>query len=128
MRTILGNFLVFSAAVLTTSASAEARNVLVFFTEGSAHIDQPAGDSIWNAAELAKQHGVGPIIVTGFAGTAGTVKATALLSATRAQVVRNRLVEDGVPTDRIRMDSKVATGFADLPGQSHRVTIGVPVP
>jgi outer membrane protein OmpA-like peptidoglycan-associated protein len=129
MLTIVRRLIVFSAVVLAHSGSAEARDVLVFFTEGSTHIDQPASDAIWNAAELAKQqHGVGPITVTGFAGTTGTARATALLSATRAQVVLNRLVKDGIPMNRIRMDSKGATAFADLPGQSHRVTIGILVP
>ena len=74
------------------------------------------------------QPGAGILIVTGFATTAGTAKAAATLSAARAQVVVDQLVKDGVPLDRIEMDSKGDTAFADMAVQSHRVTIDIPFP
>lgn len=114
--------------MLSGLGRAEARDILVFFMASSAQIDRSGGASILDAAELSKQPGAGILMVTGFSATAGTVKATALLSATRAQVVVDQLVKDGVPLNRIQMDSKGATAFADTAVQSHRVTIGIPLP
>ena len=127
MRTKLGMLVASSITLLPVMASAETRNVVIFFTEWSAQVDQVAGASINEAAKLANQRGAGTIVVTGFADNTGTAKATALLSSTRAQVVVDRLVADGVPQRRIRVNSKGGTGFVQSSVESHRVTIDIPL-
>ena len=81
-------------AAFTGPARAEPRTVVVFFTEWSALIDDPAQSAITQAADLAKADN-SPIVVTGYADTTGSEDANKLLSATRAQVVTDQLVADG---------------------------------
>lgn len=127
MQMKLGMLIASSIALLPVMACAETRNVVIFFTEWSAQVDQAAGTSINEAAELANQTGAGTVVVTGFAGNTGTAKAAALLSSTRAQVVVDRLVANGVSQRRIRVISNGATGFVQSEVESHKVTIAIPL-
>lgn len=125
MRTNVLAMIVAGAALLPGAAAAEPRDIIVFFTEWSAQIDQPANDVIRQAAEMASTVGAGTVTVTGFADTTGSARATALLSATRAQVVVDRLVDDGIDPLRIQVAANGGTGFMQAPLESHRVTIGI---
>jgi outer membrane protein OmpA-like peptidoglycan-associated protein len=107
-------------------ASAESRNVVIFFTKWSARIDKPAADAVRDAAAMARERGAGTLLVTGFADTAGSPRAGALLSATRAQVVVDQLTADGVPAARIHQTSKGSTAFVGTSLESRRVTITIP--
>lgn len=114
------------AAILRPGpAAAGTRDVVVLFTEWSARIDQPADDIIRQAAELASQVGAGTITVTGIADATGSTRAASLLSATRAQVVVDRLVDDGIDPARIRAAARGGTVLVQSALESHRVTIDI---
>ncbi len=125
MRTSVLAMIVASTTLLPGAVAAEPRDIIVFFTEWSAQIDQPASDVIRQAAEMASAVGAGTVTVTGFADTTGSARATALLSETRAQVVVDRLVDDGIDPLRIQVSANGGTGFVQAPLESHRVTIGI---
>ncbi len=73
----------------------------VFFQPFSAALDQPALTIIAAAAKAANAEPDAPITVTGAADSVGGSKANELLSETRAQVVADALVSDGVAQSRI---------------------------
>lgn len=123
----LGAVAAFCIAVTIAPAHAEDRTIVVYFTEWSAQIDDPATGVIQQAAELSRHGGDGLVTVTGFADTTGSTEAAKLLSATRAQVVVDALVRDGVPSSRIQKAANGATDFVQSPTESHRVTIGIPL-
>lgn len=125
MRTTVRAMIVAAVALLPGVAGAESREIVVFFTEWSARIDQPADDIIRQAAERASDVGAGMVTVTGLADNTASTRAASLLSATRAQVVVDRLVEDGINPDRIRLAANGGTGFVQSPLESHRVTIDI---
>lgn len=127
MRASVLVMIVAGAALLPGMAAAEPRDIVVFFTQWSAQIDQPANDVIRQAAEMASAVGSGMVTVTGFADTTGSARATALLSATRAQVVVDRLVDDGIDPLRIQVAANGGTSFVQAPLENHRVTIGIAI-
>lgn len=128
MRVALTSMAITFGSAIPAAHAADVRRVAIFFTEWSAQIGQPASDAIGEAAAVAKTSRDGSVVVRGFADTTGTARATRLLAATRAQVVVDRLVADGVPADRIRSSSMGATRFAQEPLESHRATISIQVP
>ncbi len=73
----------------------------VFFQPFSAALDQPALTVIAAAAKAANAEPGVPVKVTGAADSVGGSKANELLSETRAQVVADALVTDGVAQSRI---------------------------
>jgi outer membrane protein OmpA-like peptidoglycan-associated protein len=114
--------------VAPASLIAAPPTTVVFFTEWSALIDEAARDAIDQVAKLAKQDGARDITVTGYADTTGSKEANALLSATRAQVVVDQLVADGVPASRIHQVVNGATNYVQTPLESRRVVISVAGP
>jgi outer membrane protein OmpA-like peptidoglycan-associated protein len=118
------------AAALLAPASVIAAPppTVVFFTEWSARIDDAARRAIDAAAERAKQDGAKELTVTGYADTTGSKEANALLSATRAQVVTDQLVADGVPASHIHQAAKGATDFIQTSLESRRVVISIAEP
>jgi outer membrane protein OmpA-like peptidoglycan-associated protein len=101
---------------------------VVFFSEWSARIDEAARRAIDAVAERAKQDGAKELTVTGYADTTGSKEANALLSATRAQVVTDQLVADGVPASHIHQAANGATEFIQTPLESRRVVISIAEP
>lgn len=102
----------------------------VFFQEWSSALDSSALSTIAIAAKAANKLPAAPIIVTGAADTIGSGKANGYLSLTRAQVVADQLVADGVNNDRITVKAVgevAAPGTADtMPAQfSRRVLIRI---
>ncbi len=114
-----------TALVVAPAASRATPTTVVFFTEWSAQIDDAARRAIAQVAELAKQDGVREITVTGYADTTGSKEANALLSATRAQVVTDQLVADGVPAKRIHQAANGATNYIQIPLESRRVVVSI---
>src|SRR5271154_1570970 len=98
-------------AACTAPASAPPHRIIVFFQEWSAAIDNPASNAITSAAQWAKDHPGDPIKVTGYADPTGSVEANEYMSRTRAQVVADQLVTDGVDRSRIVIGAQGATGF-----------------
>lgn len=78
----------------------------VFFQSFSAALDQSALDSIAGAAKAAAANPDAPVTVVGAADSVGSAKANQYLSETRAQVVADQLVSDGVAQDRLRIHAR----------------------
>jgi outer membrane protein OmpA-like peptidoglycan-associated protein len=91
----------------------------VFFQEWSSALDSSALTAIAQAAKVANAEPGAKVIVTGAADTLGSAQANKYLSETRAQVVADQLVADGVEASRIKTKS---IGETEAPG----VTSGMP--
>jgi len=87
----------------------------VFFQPFSAALDAPALSTISSAAQEAQAEPDARVVVTGAADPVGSAKANKYLSETRAQVVADALVADGVPRGRIKLR---AAGAVQSPGGS----------
>jgi outer membrane protein OmpA-like peptidoglycan-associated protein len=85
----------------------------VFFQQWSAAIDANAATTIATAAQAAQANPALPVIVTGSADTVGSEAANKDLALTRAQVVADALVADGVTQSRIAL---VSSGAISAPG------------
>ncbi len=90
-------------------------DIPVFFQPFSAALDQPALNTIATAAKFAGNYPDAPILVVGAADTVGGTKANELLSETRAQVVADQLVADGVAQSRI---TEKGLGETTTPGSA----------
>ena len=120
---ILAGLLV--AAAVTGQAHAEPQKMVVFFQEWSAALDDDATKVINDAAGIVKADNGKHITVAGYADTTGSEAANKLLSDLRAQVVTDRLVEDGIAADSIRQAGKGETPADGFKQESRRVTITV---
>jgi outer membrane protein OmpA-like peptidoglycan-associated protein len=106
--------------------SPDAPRVVVFFQMWSAAIDDPAQAAIMQAAANAKAHPEQRVVVIGFADSAtGSPAANVDISETRAQVVADALVDNGVAPGRITINARGATDFALNPTESRRVEVVV---
>ena len=90
----------------------------VFFQSFSAALDDSATMSIATAAKAANARPDATVYVTGAADSVGSPLANEYLSETRAQVVADALVADGVAPGRIRTH---AVGITSAP-----VPVGTP--
>jgi outer membrane protein OmpA-like peptidoglycan-associated protein len=90
-------------------ARARAKAYPVFFQPWSAAISDTAAQTIKTAARAALADPAAPVRVTGSADTVGSRLANKYMSETRAQVVSDALVADGVAAQRIRIDALGAT-------------------
>ena len=86
----------------------------VFFQEWSAALDPAALATIATTATAANKLPNAPILITGSADTIGSARANIDLSKTRAQVVADQMVADGVARRRI---TTKATGETAAPAQ-----------
>jgi outer membrane protein OmpA-like peptidoglycan-associated protein len=95
----------------------------VFFQEWSAALDPAALSTIASAAAAANKLPTQRVVVTGAADTIGSAKANQDLSRTRAQVVADQLITDGVAAGRIKLKAVgevEAPSMAGLPAQFSR--------
>lgn len=81
----------------------DAAGDLVFFSEGSAELGARARKSLSAQAEWLKSNVGVPVLVEGHADESGSPAELRALSIARAEAVRVRLVEEGVPAERIRI-------------------------
>jgi outer membrane protein OmpA-like peptidoglycan-associated protein len=93
--------------------AAEPESYPVFFQPWSASIDANAAATIAIAAKQVLAQPEAPVIVVGSADTVGGGTANQDMAETRAQVVADALVQDGVPRPRIAI---VSTGSLKAPG------------
>ena len=100
----------------------------VFFEAWSASLDEGARAAVSGAASYAVAHSDLPVVVTGHASPDGGQQANVDISRTRAQVVTDALVADGVPAGRISRQADGQTDFVQTPQESRRVTIRVGAP
>ena len=95
---------------------------LVFYTPFSANLDHDALDIVAQAAKAATAEPLRRVVVLGYADRVGTPEANRTLTRLRAEVVRDALVADGVPSGRITLQPKGAQG-GDPGVESRRVEI-----
>jgi outer membrane protein OmpA-like peptidoglycan-associated protein len=118
-------------AVLLALASCgppAGQRYVVFFQEWSAQLDDAAKSAISAAAERVRSHPADPVFVIGFADPEGSPPANKAMSATRAQVVTDALMADGVTRDRIQHSAFGAVTFSLTSQESRRVEIVVGMP
>lgn len=114
------------AAVVPGTPAAAGRSFVVFFDEWSAKLGSTGTQAVAQAAENARSHPGVPVLVTGFAANdAGSPTANVLMSRTRAQIVVDELVKDGVEASRIKGTAVGGSSFALDPIEARRVTISV---
>ncbi|MGH7057652.1 MAG: OmpA family protein [Acetobacteraceae bacterium] len=121
-------FLLFAALSLAgctmrSGTGAPAAHFAVFFQEWSAGLDHPALATIKTAAAAANRSPSLPLSVTGYADPLGSEQANIFLSETRAQVVIDQLVADGVTRDRIHRHAAGIVGYKLTSQESRRVVI-----
>ena len=89
--------------VLGACAGPQPRQTfVVLFDPWATRLDESGLRSVQVAAGWAKAHPRETITVAGYAAPAGTLPQNVEISQTRAQVVYDQLVRDGVPASRIR--------------------------
>jgi len=81
----------------------DAAGDLVFFSEGSAELGARARKVLAAQAQWLVRNGGHPVVVEGHADEIGSAAELAALASARAAAVRDRLVEEGVAADRIRV-------------------------
>lgn len=96
---------------------------LVFFQTWSADLDESALRSIRSVATVARLHPNYQIWVEGYADLTGSVAANKLISETRAQVVADTLLKEGVSAGQIRQLSFGQVGTAQHSQESRRVVL-----
>jgi outer membrane protein OmpA-like peptidoglycan-associated protein len=113
------------ATAFVGHAQAEPEKMVVFFTEWSAALDNNANNVIDDAAKLAKSADGKQVTIRGYADTTGSEDANKLLSDLRAQVVADRLMEDGVSARAITKAGKGEIPADLFKQESRRVEISV---
>lgn len=106
-------------------ALADGMRAPVFFRNWSANLDPAALGVIGHVAKTLQASPGITVQVIGTSDRDGSAEANRLLSATRAQVVTDRLVLDGVEPNRIHQASPGATGVAQHAQESRRVILVV---
>jgi OOP family OmpA-OmpF porin len=122
---VLGLLLPIGACAAPPSPS---QPLVVYFQEWSASLDDSAQQIIKSAATLANSQPNGRVEVAGYADPEGSPQANRDVSRTRARVVADSLIADGVAAQRVSVTAHGATGFAIDPQESRRVTIIVGAP
>lgn len=128
MRRVACLVLVALLTACVQAAPAPPHKVVVFFQEWSAAIDPAASAAISAAAQWGKDHPGTILHVTGYADPTGSAQANVYLSLTRAQVVVDQLVIDGIARDRIAMAAQGATNFTLTSQESRRVEVAIGTP
>lgn len=114
-----------SACALMPRDLADEPARVVFFTEDSSALDEPALGVVANAAALAKDFPTQPVLVMGFADPDGGRAYNRALSEARAQRVAEQLRQDGVEPQRIVVSPRGPVPFEMMPLESRRVEIRV---
>jgi peptidoglycan-associated lipoprotein len=98
---------------------------VVFYQQWSAQLDNSATAVVNGAAAFAMRHPTQPVIVVGYADPEGSPQANIDISRTRAQVVSDALVAQGVAPARIQRSARGTTSFTGTSQESRRVEIDV---
>lgn len=101
-------------------AANAGRGYLVFFQPWSAALDPTALAIISTAYRAADANPAATVTVSGFADTIGTAQANVYLSETRAQVVADALVADGLTPSRIHRQALGESGTPNTSEQYER--------
>ena len=101
-----------------------ANRFVVFYTNRSVELDQPARAVVRDAVAAAKSVPSAPVIVSGYADLAGSPDAAERLSLRRAQAVADSMVASGIAANRMQLRPRGAE--VGEPGlESRRVEIRI---
>jgi len=84
---------------------------MVFFNLGSVKLSDQDQNTVAQAAQVYKTKANARVMVTGYADTVGSPSANMALSQQRANVVKNLLVQSGVPAAAITTAASGDTGL-----------------
>ena len=84
---------------------------MVFFNLGSTKLSDQDKNTVAQAAQVYKTKANARVMVTGYADTVGSPSANMALSQQRANVVKNLLVQSGVPAAAITTAASGDTGL-----------------
>jgi outer membrane protein OmpA-like peptidoglycan-associated protein len=112
-------------AACTTSAPVASQKFPIFFTAWSASLDDDGAAVVAAAAARAKQNPTLQVNVAGYADPDGSPAANKAVSLTRAQVVVDQLVADGIDRGRIVRSAHGETAFVLNSQESRRVDISI---
>jgi cytochrome c oxidase subunit 2 len=112
-----------SAEAAPVSSPAGA-SLAVHFAKGRSTLDAEALRLLKGFAPAMKA-GANPIDVTGFADRSGNHAANVELAKRRAQAVRDALVAEGVPADRVRLRPPQDVTGSGSDEQARRVELAV---
>ena len=84
---------------------------MVFFTLGSTKLSDQDTQTVAQAAQVYKTKPGARVMVTGYADTVGSPQLNMALSQQRANVVKNMLVQNGVPADAVATAASGDTGL-----------------
>jgi outer membrane protein OmpA-like peptidoglycan-associated protein len=122
LAAVLGLLLCIAACASSRPAS---QKFVVYFEAWSASLDDAGRKGVGTAARWAKEHPGQIVTVSGFADPKGGQQANIDMSRTRAQVVLDQLVRDGVDRNRIRLAAHGPTDYTLTSLESRRVEIGI---
>ena len=128
MRRLLAASLLIAPAFLLLGgcqAQPEGRRFVVFFKPWSAELDDAARDVAAGAADWAKQRPAQSVTIAAYADPEGTPEANAALVRTRAQVVFDALVKNGLAATRIARLEAGQVGYQMDSQESRRVVVSV---
>lgn len=91
--------------VETTTAIAEPINFVVYFDYDKSNLTPEAANLVSEAADRALADDIETVVVSGNTDSAGGAAYNQRLSERRASVVRDALIANGVPADRIRTEA-----------------------
>jgi outer membrane protein OmpA-like peptidoglycan-associated protein len=109
-----------------TSAPAAVKEIpryLVYFDEFSAYLSPESKAKIALVAKQAKAEGIKSITVQARASATGTLQTNKYLAMTRASIVADQLVADGVAPEMIQQQPIGQTGSSDPSVFNRRVDI-----
>lgn len=100
------------------------RALPIFFEPWSSAMTEPTQAALLQVADYIKANPRVPVLVVGYADPRGSREANTILSRLRARMVADALIENGVPTRRIRILYRGPTaGFESI--ESRRVEVRV---
>jgi outer membrane protein OmpA-like peptidoglycan-associated protein len=100
-----------------------APRYVVFFEPFSAQLDEAAQKVLAEAAAAAKKQSDAPVTVIGYADPEGSAQTNRDLSRTRAGVVADALIKDGVSGPRIRRRAMGSVDYSLDSLESRRVEV-----
>jgi OOP family OmpA-OmpF porin len=121
----VGRLVLLAVAACAAPAPSAPQRFVVFFQEWSAALDPAAIGVVSGAEQFAKDHPAAVVKVNGYADPQGSAAANDYMSLTRAQVVADRLVADGLDRARIVLGTHGATDFTLTSQESRRVEIAI---
>ena len=104
------------------------KRYVVFFKPSSAELQEATDEVLAAAADWAVKHPAMAVSVASYADTYGSEKANSDFTRLRAQVVIDKLVNNGVPITRIQRREVGAVTFQIDSQESRRVEITVGSP